>query len=801
MARLHLTTLGRTELTREDGGEILSVLAQPKRFALLVYLAIEGSDGFIRRDTVAALFWPEHDQADARANLRKSLYFLRQSLGQDVIVTRGDEEVGVDPSRLSCDVLTLLSGGEAPAEGPFLEGFHFSGASHAWEEWLDGVRVRVRAHAHADAVDPDPRVAHDSPTSTDIAAQGPVDDAPADAGPSSRMRRWRFALVGAGAVAVLFAAGWRLDLLPPVGGESPTRYDRIRLGTGAQFPMVVQRHYALPPDGTGILFLDDVDGVSGSWWKPVDAIDESYLPGLDVIFGPTFSPEGDWVAFTRGGQLFKRPLTGEPPVLLADSVTEDFTPGLDWLPGGHLVFEDRSHNLRISRADGGPPELVASVDQVGEVFQVSVLPAGDGALVVGCAGFCEDTSDPHLSLVDFERETVRRLRSGVWMAWPMADGRVVMIDGRGTVFAAPFDRASATLGHPVPLLEGIRVSPFPDAVMGRDGSLLYIPGGVEAAGQRLVWVDRQGVREDVDPNWPSWGRVRSLSLSSDDRRLAVGMRGGEAVGERIWIKDLPAGALTPLTAASIGARRPVWSPDNRTLGFIVQGRRSDSTWTGTVNILPADASSTEPEPLLEHERIILEVAMTPDWNTALVRLGNAATGEGDIAFTALGGEPDWKTSFRSEANEYGVALAPDGRWVAYVSEMSGRPEVYVRPFPGPGPRTQVSQRGGVEPRWAHSGGEIFYRTLRLDEPPDAETLDMVSARVSTDPTFRVESRRRLFSTTGYERGPRVPLYDVASDDRRFLMVTRFTPRGWTTGDVIYSRQWYWSDQIQAKLQP
>lgn len=131
--------------------------------------------------------------------------------------------------------------------------------------------------------------------------------------------------------------------------------------------------------------------------------------------------------------------------------------------------------------------------------------------------------------------------------------------------------------------------------------------------------------------------------------------------------------------------------------------------------------------------------------------------------------------------------------------MSGRPEVYVRPVPGPGPRVQVSRDGGVEPRWARSGEEIFFRSLRPGAPPNAETAFMVAAEVSTEPTFRVESLDDLFATNGYVRGPRVPLYDVTADDQRFVMVTRYGPRGWTEGEVVYSTGWYWSSEIQAKL--
>lgn len=520
MAGIQLTTLGRTELKQADGASILSVLSQPKRFALLVYLAVEGTDGFIRRDKVVALFWPEREHSEARANFRKSLHFLKKSLGEEVILTRGDEEVGVDGSQLTCDAVTLLAGGDASVEGVFLDGFHFSGAPVEWEEWLDGVRAQIRSRRSEEGeVDVSP-VRHQKSERYERYRER-VDGARAPNTILHLVARWRHVALGTAALAVIMAAGLGWALLRDSGASSPTRYDPIRLGSGAQHATVVQRHYALPPDGSGILFRDSVGGVLGTWWKPLDEMEASYVDGLDRAAGPVFSPDGGWVAFARAGELRKLPLTGEPSVVLATSVAEDFSPGLAWLPDGRILYEDARQNLMSVPDDGGAPELVTTLAKVGQVFHVRGLPGGGGALVVGCDGMC-DASVPNLSYVDFERDRVTHLRSGVWMAWPMSDGHVVMVDGEGAVFAATFDPDRATLGQPIPLLDGIKVSPVPDVVMGRDGSLLYVPGEVDPYGERLVWVDRDGGSRPVDRNWPRNWSIRSLSLSPDDSRLALG---------------------------------------------------------------------------------------------------------------------------------------------------------------------------------------------------------------------------------------------------------------------------------------
>lgn len=148
---LRLRLLGRIELTRPDGTSLGSILAQPKRLALLAYLALAGDKGFLRRDVLLSVFWPEFDQERARSALRKALYFLRQSLGEDVIVARGDEEVGLAPDRFWCDAVAFEAAAEADGlddamdlyQGDLLTGFFVSGQPD-FESWVDGERARLR---------------------------------------------------------------------------------------------------------------------------------------------------------------------------------------------------------------------------------------------------------------------------------------------------------------------------------------------------------------------------------------------------------------------------------------------------------------------------------------------------------------------------------------------------------------------------------------------------------------------------------------------------------------------------------
>lgn len=238
-------------------------------------------------------------------------------------------------------------------------------------------------------------------------------------------------------------------------------------------------------------------------------------------------------------------------------------------------------------------------------------------------------------------------------------------------------------------------------------------------------------------------------------------------------------------------------PDGRSLAFITQSQQEDSTSFSFVSTLPADGSSVEADTLLRGDRPILEVALGRDGRTAVVRTGDAGTGQGNLAFASLGENVKLRSLLDSRAGEYEIDLSPDGRWLTYVSDMGGRPEVFVRPFPGPGPRVQISRGGGVEPLWAHSGREIFYRSLGASDTNPPRSASMVAVKLSTGSGIRVESTTQLFHDK-YLRGNHVRLYDVASDDQRFILVRPANAKS-STGAVIYSRGWYWSDEVQALL--
>ena len=258
----------------------------------------------------------------------------------------------------------------------------------------------------------------------------------------------------------------------------------------------------------------------------------------------------------------------------------------------------------------------------------------------------------------------------------------------------------------------------------------------------------------------AFGNYLMARLSSDNDRIAVTAIGLEEGGTapQLWVKELPAGPMTRLTTDSGWTRRPVWSTDGRRISYV-----TDASGQYEARTIAADGSSTGAfDVLFQTERAVYEVVFTPDEGGLLFREGSVNEEEADIGFLDLTTDSVSKV-LASDFTELNMALSPDGRWMAYVSDASGQAEVFVRPFPLVArSRVQVSTNGGVDPVWAHNGRELFF----------VGGDDWLSVAMYTaESTFLVQDRQRLFDTGPYYwEGAGSIGFDVAKDDERFLMV-------------------------------
>jgi Tol biopolymer transport system component len=294
-----------------------------------------------------------------------------------------------------------------------------------------------------------------------------------------------------------------------------------------------------------------------------------------------------------------------------------------------------------------------------------------------------------------------------------------------------------------------------------EGTLLYQVGsGVSG----LTVVDRTGAVRSVrdEPAQAMQPRV-----SPDGERIAMGVPGSE--GMDIWVLSMSDSVLSRLTFEGDDIY-PTWSADGRDVLFARSMSGSTAALEWVFLRTSADASGG-PERLFQEQSTQeqstqVEILETSDGRWFVYRVGDVARGQNTDLYFAPSGGGEHRPLVASRFNELSPAISPDGRWLAYVSDVSGEYEVYVQPFPGPGARRQVSVSGGTSPVWAHSGEELFYLSGG----------HLVAADVETRNGFMVRSRQRLFPTHMYQQLSSHAAYDVLADDREFVFVGSGTER-------------------------
>ena len=460
---------------------------------------------------------------------------------------------------------------------------------------------------------------------------------------------------------------------------------------------------------------------------------------------------------------------------------------LAWLDDGSILYEaeDMSSDVlrwiaRISE-DGEPLGIVFAQEEQFVPAWVRGLPGARGALVIGCpgTGLC-GTENANLYVVDLDDLSWELALEQVIRAWYAPTGHVVYVRSDGAVFAQPFDPADLELtGSAIPLFNGVRVHESPggyaDMRLAADGTLLYVQGSATAlVSRRLVFVDRDGREQPLglEPQLYFYPRV-----SPDGSRLVFAVADtdiNDTFSVDLWVFDLDRGSRSKITFGGDNRYFPVWTPAGDQLAF------SDGpTGTNTLHLAAADGSG-QMVALLEREGVQFPTSWSRDGSVLAYHETNPET-LGDLWMLPVGGNPEpfLITPFQERA----AAFSPDGRWLAYVSNESGRDEIYVQPYPGPGPEFTVPTAGGREPVWSPDGSELFYRT---------EDQLMVVA-VEPGDTFRADTPRPLFADP-YVRdltAVGAPNYDIMPDGQLFVMVSANAESGTDEGlAVILVTNWY-----------
>ncbi len=526
--------------------------------------------------------------------------------------------------------------------------------------------------------------------------------------------------------------------------------DRLALGLN---PVL-----ALSPDGSRLVYVASRSGGKQLYVRAIDLFEATPIPGTEGAETPFFSPDGQSVGFFAEGRLKRVSLSGGAPLTLC---TVASARGASWAPDDTIIFTPSygySGLLRVSAGGGTPKPLTTPDQKKGEVSDrwPQVLPGGKAVLfTLWSGGSFDDASVGVLLLETGERRTL--LKGGTFARY-VPSGHLVYARAGG-LLAVPFDlKRLEVTGPPVSILEGVSMHPTTGAAefsSSNNGSLAYFAGGLRTEERTLVWVDRKGTAQPLPAPAHPYFFPR---LSPDGLRLAVGISGSD-VG--VWVYDLARGTLTLVTKTAI-MPNPIWTPDGKRLTFNdAQHGPWNLFWT------PADGSGTA-ERLTTSENGQSPGSWSPHGQALAFSEMDPTTGY-DIQVLKLEGEPSAllkagrkpQPFLQTPSNASAPMFSPDGRWLAYQSNESGRNEVYARPFPAPGGKSQISTEGGTEPIWARNGRELFYR--------NGDKLMVVA--VETKAAFAAAKPKLLFEGQ-YEPGLYAfsANYDVGPDGQRFLML-------------------------------
>ncbi len=580
-------------------------------------------------------------------------------------------------------------------------------------------------------------------------------------------------------LALLAAAASALLVFGLVGSASaPERAEvsrwEISLAQDQELLLGGRSHpLALSPDGSQLAYVA-TDGVESLLFvRSINEFDAVALMGTDGARNPFFSPDGEWIGFFAEGELRKVPSGGGAVLRICDAPLDNL--GSAWRQDGTIVFASYGSGLWRVVADGGDPIALTRVDPASGEIQHRWPQFLPGDRVLMTVGTIRGSRVVVVDLRDGSRSPVADV-SDVAVARYLPTGHLLFAQA-STLQVVPFDVTDLSVrGAPVTIVEGVTalsaqgVSYF---AVSDSGTLAFLPGAGDA-GTRLVWVDFAGQATPLEEPWSAHLMPR-VSPSGSSVALTVGSALGLRVIETL---DIERGSKRRLTFEGSNAL-PVWSPDGRRIVF-------SSSRDGGWNLYSRAADgSDEATLLLAGEYELWPHSFSPD-GTALAYWEIHPENARDIWILPLEGDQTPLPFLVTPYNERAPVFSPDGRWITYISDESGRDEVYVRPYSGPGGQTTVSTEGGVEPTWAPDGRRLFYR--------NADSMMVVS--VETGSGFFASKPSVLFEGR-FDRGVTGNLsYDISPEGDRFLMIQPLGDRTTASFRVVLN----WFDDVR-RLSP
>ena len=537
-----------------------------------------------------------------------------------------------------------------------------------------------------------------------------------------------------------------------------------QMSRSAMGPMFTE--VALSPDGRTIAFSASPDGSMEKgvlYVRPLDGSEATAFQGTLGACMPSFSPDGQWIVHWANPKIQKVPLKGGAPVTLSEPGIIPY--GFAWAPDGRIIFGTGDAGLQSVPAAGGAQRALTTIDATREASHrlPHMLPGGKALLLTSMVSpMGHATRIEWLSLDTAKRKVL--VEDGADGRY-LSTGHLVFVR-KGALMAAPFDLSRLEITGPIVtvvprLMQALNAqmslmnSSAGQYSVSESGALVWASGGAYPdRSSQLFWVDRRGKAEP----WTALGTrsVGAVRLSPDGQRIAVTATGYD---RGVWVYDIQRKTLARSTPEDAQGWffPPSWTPDGKRLVFGWTKTTHPTLWwtaaDGTGKLEPLTASTSDQRASgLTRDGKYLAFVEQGDQTKSDIRLLRMADRQ-LLPFAA------------TKAFEAFPEFSPDGRWLAYVSDESGRNEVYLRSFPD-GKRTlQVSTDGGMSPLWAPDGRELFYW--------DVGFTKLMRAAISPGQNLSAGAPALLFEFSSIRSGF-LRFYDITPDGQRFLM-QKFQP--------------------------
>ena len=577
---------------------------------------------------------------------------------------------------------------------------------------------------------------------------------------AGRRRAGAWAILGAAGAAALLggAAGWLAASAGPEPERPVQRFSIDAAGEGRTIDDRWGAHFALSPDGRRIALSLREGQDRRLWIRSLDSDRMTELAGTEGASHVSFSPDGQWVLFANSDALCRVSVSGGTPIRICD-VGGDHR-GATWMDDGRIVFSPtQTDPLMIVDASGGEPERLTELDESRDErsHRWPAYAPGADAVVFTAQRVGTTFNEASVDVLDLETGERRELVRGGAYGRILPTGHLVFMR-EASLYAAPVDLDRLVLtADPEPVVDGITYSASnggTQVAFSSTGALLYLAGGERNWREKsLVTVDPRGT---LTPLVDGHADFNAPAVSPDGDAIVFQI-GSVGNGADLWQLDVRRGLRTRLTFGEGDEVSPVWSPDGRLICF---GMRASDEFG--MMLVPSDGSA-EPEPIGFGGDTVFPTDWSSDGERICFTRGYADGGR-DVIVARRDGD-GWVESplAATDFDEAFGSFSPDGAWVVYQSDASGRAEIYVTASDGSGGRVQLSTSGGEYPKWSADGARVFYlRDFAIDEPA------MMAVDIAFDGGRATPSRPdELF------RAPIAgfflwPIYDVLPDGSGFV---------------------------------